>query len=291
MWSAISASVIGTSHEAIGAPCQDACQLLRMRFEQEDLLIAAVADGAGSVPHSQIGSSEAVQRVVQLVSQGGFTPGSLDAQQLKGWYQEVLDHLGGVAKREALPLHELACTLLLAIVWRDGAVLGQIGDGAWVVEKDGTFLAGTWPETGEYANVTVFLTTEGALDHLQFRRLEGKVSGIAGFTDGIQSLALDYAQRVPAARFFNAVLSPLRDGKDETELIAPLRLLLSSELISSRTDDDKTLLIAVWRDADTMVEGEKKGFAEAKHVETGSGEAKSGTLKPAEIGRPDGTPQ
>jgi hypothetical protein len=235
-----------------------------MRTADKDLLLAAIADGAGSASHSQIGSSEAVQHLLKLVSQSEVCAAEISQQRVSGWYQEVLDHLGAVAVRESLPVSELACTLLLAIVWQDGAVLGQIGDGAWVLEKDGAIVTGTWPETGEYANVTVFLTTPGALDHLQFQRVEGKISGIGGLTDGIQSLTLDYSQRIPSDRFFNAMFGPLRTCTDETELIAPLRQMLVSEVINSRTDDDKTLVLGVWRDPETHIKPTEVAPAEAK---------------------------
>ena len=253
MWSAVSASVVGTSHNAMGAPCQDACHVLRMLSGDEEVLLAAVADGAGSASHSQIGSSAAVQHLLKVVSQSGVKVADISQQQVSGWYQEVLEHLRTVADRESLPIGELACTLLLAAVWKNGVVLGQIGDGAWVLEKDGALVAGTWPETGEYANVTFFLTTQGALDHLQFQRFEGNISGVAGFTDGIQMLALDFGKRMPGGRFFNAMFASLRASKDETELIAPLQQLLASEVICSRTDDDKTLVLGVWREPEVNV--------------------------------------
>ncbi len=272
--------------------------MLRTRSGDEDLLLAAVADGAGSASHSQIGSTEAVQQLLKLVSQSEFKLANLSQQQVSGWYQEVLAHLKTVAERESVPLGELACTLLLAAVWRTGAVLGQIGDGAWVPEKDGALVAGTWPETGEYANVTVFLTTPGALDHLQFRRVEGKISGVAGFTDGIQSVTLDYAQRMPAARFFNAMFGPLRAGADETELIAPLQQMLASEVITSRTDDNKTLVLGVWREPGADVKTAETVSAEAKLVEPnpvdakpqegGTAEVKPVVAEPVEVA-PDGT--
>jgi hypothetical protein len=239
----------------------------------EDVLLAAVADGAGSASHSQIGSGEAVQHLLKVVSQSGVKAADISQQQVCGWYQEVLEHLRTVADRESLPIGELACTLLLAAVWRNGAVLGQIGDGAWVLEKDGALVAGTWPETGEYANVTVFLTTQGALDHLQFQRFEGKIGGVAGFTDGIQTVALDFGKRTPGERFFNAMFASLRASTDGTELIAPLQQMLASEVICSRTDDDKTLVLGVWREPE----------AEANPAEVNAAEATPAGSLPAEL--------
>jgi hypothetical protein len=251
MWSAVSASVVGTSHQTTGTPCQDANHVVRLRSGGEDVLLAAVADGAGSASHSHIGSSEAVQFLLKLIAQGDLNLSELNSEHTRGWYLAVLEHLKSIAEREAVPVRELACTLLLAIVWREGAIFSQIGDGAWVLEKEGALLAGTWPQTGEYANVTTFLTSDGALDGLQFQRFTGEIQSLAGFTDGIQMLTLNYADKTPGAAFFTKMFGLLRAAADETELIAPLQQFLGSEVITSRTDDDKTLVLAVWRASET----------------------------------------
>ena len=251
MWSFIKASVEGTSHNSAGVPCQDACDAFRLKDGDDSVLVAAIADGAGSAEHSELGARAAVDHLLKVACPEAVGADCLNEQLVRAWYQGTLEHLEGVAVREFIPVKDLACTLLLAVVWKNGAVLAQIGDGAWVLEKDGELMAGTWPENGEFANVTVFLTSQGAFEHLQFKRIEGRMSAVAGFTDGIQSLALDFGARIPGVRFFNAMFSSLRSSSDATELLAPLRNLLESEMICSRTDDDKTLVLGVWRDAET----------------------------------------
>lgn len=256
MWAVVSASVVGTSHETNSTPCQDSCHFIRSRIGTDDVLLAAVSDGAGSASHSKLGSSEAVQHLLKLVSQEEIDLAAISEEQVRRWYGSVLDHLVNVGQRESVAVGDLACTLLLAIAWRNGAVFAQVGDGAWIIERKGQLVAGTWPETGEYANVTVFLTTKNALvpspqgeiQHLQFRRLDGPIDAVAGFTDGLQALALDYGRQVPFERFFMTMFTPLRAASDETQLIEPLEQLLASEVITSRTDDDKTLLLGVWRE-------------------------------------------
>jgi hypothetical protein len=260
MWAVVSASVIGTSHETNATPCQDSCQVVRSRIAEQDVLLIAVADGAGSASHSQIGSREAVEHLLKVVVRDAPNLASMNAAQARGWFHEVLEHLTRVADQGSISLNDLACTLLLAVVWPHGAVFAQVGDGAWVAECNGQLQAATWPPAGEYANITVFVTSKGALHvdeqdnaaHFQFRRLDGPIGAIAGFSDGLQSLALDYARRAPFEPFFHKVFAPLRTVEDETQLIVPLRQLLASEVINSRTDDDKTLVLGVWRGPATM---------------------------------------
>lgn len=268
MWAAISASVVGTSHKATGTPCQDACEVLHCKIGEHDVLLAAIADGAGSASHSQIGSREAVQVLLRVASREITNLSVVDAELVRTWYQFVLGHLATVAEREGVEIGQLACTLLFAAVWRTGGVFAQVGDGAWVVDHDGKLGIGTWPETGEYANLTIFLTSNGALElnaerrlkHLQFQRLEGTINCLAGFTDGLQMLALDFARQSPFEPFFQILFSPLRETPDQTQLIAPLQQMLASDPIVSRTDDDKSLVLAVWRDP--MSDGEANASAQ-----------------------------
>lgn len=248
MWRCVPASVIGSSHEQNGTPCQDACESLRLNTGDEELLLVAIADGAGSAKLSHVGSIEATRHLLSVVRQAQPKCKEITQAQARQWMQEVLTHLASVAEREGTPISQLACTLLLAIVSKDGAVFAQIGDGGWVVQMEDGIRPGTWPQNGEFANITTFITTEAALDTLQFVRLDGKVSGFAGFTDGIQTLALNFGARQAHAPFFKPMFDAVRACGDETELIAPLRGFLASESVTSRTDDDKTLVLACWRE-------------------------------------------
>lgn len=255
MWSVVNASVAGTSHATSGAPCQDASHVLRAIIGDENVLVIAISDGAGSASHSHLGSSEAVQHLAKLVARPDLSLAAVTADQVRVWYGEVLAHLKTVAERDALKLNDLACTLLLGLVWKNGALFAQLGDGAWVIEKDNSIITGTWPENGEYANVTFFITSpqafdqvDGRLTHLQFCRVDGNITAVAGFTDGLQSLVLNYGDKSANGPFFNTMFNTLRSSPDETELIAPLQQFLASDSVNARTDDDKTLVLAIWRE-------------------------------------------
>lgn len=216
-------------------------------------MLVAIADGAGSAKLSHVGSTEATRHLLSVVRQAQPKCKEVTQAQAREWMQEVLTHLASVAEREGTPISQLACTLLLGIVAKDGAVFVQIGDGGWVVQMmEDAIRPATWPQNGEFANITTFITTEAALDTLQFVRLEGKVSGFAGFTDGLQTLALNFGTRQAHAPFFKPMFDAIRACGDETELIAPLRGFLSSESVTSRTDDDKTLVLACWLEPEAI---------------------------------------
>src|SRR5262249_4336217 len=102
------------------------------------------------------------------------------------------------------------------------------------------------PQQGEYANMTNFLTDVDAPDKVFRAQKSGVIDEIAIFTDGIQRLALDYQARSAHAPFFAPLFAWLRPrrGGYSRELSESLTVYLNSEKINSRTDDDKTLILA-----------------------------------------------
>jgi hypothetical protein len=110
-----------------------------------------------------------------------------------------------------------------------------------------------WPQRGEYANTTHFLTDEDALERLHIEPFVGKVSDIALMTDGLEPLALHYASKSVHEPFFHGMFQPLldADGAEEiNHLSASLERFLSSERVGSRTDDDVSLILATCRQQD-----------------------------------------
>jgi serine/threonine protein phosphatase PrpC len=70
-WRVVGASVVGTAHEKTGQPCQDAHG---WRILPDNVLIAAVADGAGSAALGEIGAQVAVRAVLGCSGKGDFVP-------------------------------------------------------------------------------------------------------------------------------------------------------------------------------------------------------------------------
>jgi serine/threonine protein phosphatase PrpC len=75
-WKAIARSAVGTSHEKQKIPCQD-CGNYRIF---NDVIVGAVADGAGSAKYSHFGAELAVETVIkcfadinELPDKQGFT--------------------------------------------------------------------------------------------------------------------------------------------------------------------------------------------------------------------------
>jgi len=248
-WRLIYACEKGTSHEAAGTPCQDSVYGDVVDFDGVPALLIAVSDGAGSASHGEEGSETAclvLQQAARAWIDGtgpAFPPS--DAI-LRGWVQTVHQCLVEKAAAADLRPRDFACTLLAAICTPGWSACLQIGDGALVARDSKGLRVIFWPESGEYANQTYFVTDPGYEQHVLTSSDVGPITDLAAMTDGLQRLALNFADRSPHAAFFEPLFSTLRKQPFELveELDGAVVQLLRGPAVNSRTDDDKTLLIA-----------------------------------------------
>jgi protein phosphatase 2C-like protein len=248
-WKILSGSAVGTSHERQGEPCQDYAQATIAEVTPP-VLVAVCADGAGSAAHARLGARLAGLGFIRTASQqlrDGLSVPQIDARQMLRWHAQVRGWMSLEASLLNRDVRDLACTLLTAIVGEEGAVFSQIGDGAIVYREGGELKTAFWPQTGEYANTTFFLTGQDFEERLAFRAIAQRVDELALFTDGLQSLALHYVSHSVHAPFFEPMFELLRRAPDTQALDAPLGDFLQSKPVNDRTDDDKTLVLATRR--------------------------------------------
>ena len=150
------------------------------------------------------------------------------------------DRLGTVPR-------QLACTLLTAVIGEGRAIFAQVGDGSIVLHDGERYVSVFWPQAGEYVNVTNFLTQPEFEQAFEFVSRSEAVHEVALFTDGLQRLTLNFAERSVHQAFFAPMFESLRNAENADELVAPLRGFLDSAAINERTDDDKTLVLATRR--------------------------------------------
>lgn len=252
MWRYLADSVVGTSHERSGLPCQDSNQITNVTINDIDYLILACSDGAGSAAYSDIGAKAACQEITEQVRAFLASNRSLadvDRAVLVGWFEAVRNRIAADAGARGVECRQLACTLILAVVGDENSVYGQIGDGAIVAqtseESATTAQPVFWTQNGEYANTTYFVT-DSHLDELcLFEQRDTMPDALAVFSDGIQALALDYATRTAFEPFFAPLFRSLSDIEQPSDLCVPFREFLNSKSVNDRTDDDKTLIVAV----------------------------------------------
>ena len=252
-WRTAYASVIGTSHAASGSPCQDAgiCQVLTSILGSE-ILLAAVADGAGSAPRSDEGSQLAVWMFLSAFGPPAIEDPSLskiDAPMLVSWFEDLRSNIVAIAGAGEHSPSDYACTFLGAIVGPTRAICIQIGDGAIVVKdgETGEYAWMFWPQHGEFANSTNFVTQDGFEQALEIEFVDGTLDEIAIFSDGIERLVLDVGTRTvhsPALRPMFTWLAGTDPALPPAGAAPGLVAFLGSERVNRRTDDDKTLVMA-----------------------------------------------
>ena len=125
------------------------------------------------------------------------------------------------------------------------AVTLHIGDSAVVGRKGPKWDVLCWPENGEYASSTYFVTDDPE-PRLNITRHPREHDAFALFSDGVGDLALSHLEQAAYARFFDPMFRPVDAATGEgrlVELSAKLAAYLASPTVCERTDDDKTLIL------------------------------------------------
>jgi hypothetical protein len=250
-WTWVAASQRGTSHERSGVRLQDAF-VVCTASHRPDVLLAVVSDGAGSARRGGEGASLLCRTVSVLFRKHFKTSSELPTEaDLQSWLDAARDRLAAVAERRDLQMRDFACTMVAVISTAHRSVFAHVGDGCAVIQdaQSGSWRAASWPDQGEYASTTYFVTDDAGA-RLRVSFFETPISAVAVFTDGIERLVLEMAAKRPAAAFFDRVVAPVRAASEHgrcSQLSDALRAYLQSDAVTSRTDDDKTLVIAIPR--------------------------------------------
>ncbi|OKH56250.1 hypothetical protein NIES2101_00245 [Calothrix sp. HK-06] len=268
-WKAIARSSVGTSHKQGDIPCQDYSE----RKVIDDVIVGAVADGAGSAKFSDIGAKLAVKTALSHLEEffRNFKekkkrdlqqpiPKKLARKVFGKIFDKVKDELTAKASEQECELNDLACTLLAFIATPDWIAAMQIGDGFIVVraENSNEYKLFFPPDKGEYANETTFVTSKDAHYEMDVDVLDNP-KFICASTDGLERLAINFRDWKPSSGFFK----PFEEGLKMTENLEQeeedIKKWLDSEDVNTRTDDDKTLLLCLY-------EGESKSKVYSSHA-------------------------
>lgn len=252
-WSYICSSVIGSKHSEVGLPCQDAsdCKLVRQE-DAGEILIAVVSDGAGSAQYAQAGSATACASFIYQIRGSLDETGNLSfltVDFVKEWIITLQSEIKRIAAQNESSAREYACTFVAAIIGNEQSVFAQIGDGGIVIletETNDTYQTVFWPQQGEFAGQTNFLTDKNATAKLMFKRISQNTQEVAVFTDGMQSLVLNEENQTAHSPFFRPIFAALRKAEAgcAVALQNGMGEYLWSPRVTERTDDDKTLIFA-----------------------------------------------
>ncbi len=246
MWRYVAASVQGTSHQRNSAPCQDYSAAIEL--SGASLLLLVCSDGAGSGSRSELGSEVACRTLIDEVTEFARLGGQVEnvtRETAVEWLEVIRAKLETQASALGLTPRDLACTLIAAVIGDNSAAFIQVGDGAAVtVSANNDYRVVFWPDQGEYANTTYFVTGPDAAARLRVDICSEPVRDVALFSDGLQHIALRYDSRTPHGPFFAPMFAKLRAEEHWQGLREPLVGFLESEAVTKRTDDDCTLVMA-----------------------------------------------
>jgi len=226
-------------------PCQD-------RWDADvfatHTLVAVVADGAGSAARAEQGAEVVVATIMRHVREAIHEGRDDYADVLRGAAARARRDLIAGSQHDGLPLWQYASTALAVVLGPSGGAALQVGDGVIIVGEGADDWSWVfWPHKGEYANTTRFLTDEDALEVLEVEALTARVRDVVVMSDGLERLALEYAERAVHSPFVRGIVQPLRRSRvtgQDVELSEALRRFLASDRVGSRTDDDLSLVVA-----------------------------------------------
>ena len=227
----------GLAHQLRGIPCQDEARAAHTG----DCAVAAVCDGAGSCPRSEVAARALCGWIVEWLPPRfeelyALEEGALVERVLAEGLRR-LDDTG-------LDRWESSCTLVCAARHRDGRLLVlHVGDGFAFSGQEVL----SHPENGRFAEETYFFSSPDAARHLRvLRRVEAGVTAVLLTTDGCGDALYDGEARRPAA-----AVKKLCDGIaacTEEEVAAALRRNLE-EVFAQVSEDDLSLAM-LWCGAD-----------------------------------------
>ncbi len=249
-WKLVYASEVGTSHLLNDSPCQDSCWVhVDCLADGQPFLSMFAADGAGSAARGGEGADLAIEAaasfVAKKIAHGEFGLNDTLATDIILAIRERIYDAADAAKLKA---RDYACTFLGVLSSSHGTLVFQIGDGGVVLDTGAGLELAVIPMSGEYANMTNFVTDDDAVTVLVTKYYPDRAIRIAAFTDGIQRLALNLAANTPHEPFFSPFFNGMAKATSEQEEILQGLLIrfLGSQPVNERTDDDKTLALALW---------------------------------------------
>lgn len=236
----------GRHHQQEEAPCQDRVAVRR----EKTVVCCALADGAGSRSHSELGAECVTQAAANLLAKQFEMLWTMEDVPLAG---AVIDRCVQELSRLEPPIHELACTLLFCAAHRDGRFLaGHLGDGVMIREESGTLSVFSPPDNGAYQNETYFITGADAVERLRIRRGRWTAEGtLLLMSDGTADSLYHYADSTPAAAC-QTLAAWLRDG--EENVISQALQDNLERTFAKRTGDDMSLILLSWRENNGLTE-------------------------------------
>ena len=242
-WRWAAASEIGTSHIRAGSNLQDA---YAVSVVGDGYVFAVVSDGAGSATFGGYGAWLVCRFLtVRFREWLRDNPGLPSEELLVDWIENLRNLISVIAERRGSCSRQFAATLAAVLLAPEEVITMHIGDSAVVGRRGSMWDVICWPQSGEYASTTYFVTDDPG-PRLNIARLPRDYNAFALFSDGVGELALSHLDHTAHTRFLEPMMRPVDAAVIAghlTELSKKLKEYLASPTVCDRIDDDKTLVL------------------------------------------------
>lgn len=243
IWRWAAASEIGTSHTHNGGRLEDA---YAVSLVGKDSIFAIVSDGAGSAKFGVYGAWLVCRTLTLLFREWLRDNSELPSDELLvDWIDDLRDRISAIADQRGSTPRQFAATLAAVLVTPNEVLTLHIGDSAIVGGRGDDWNVLCWPENGEYASTTYFVTDDPE-PRLNISRQPREHDAFALFSDGVGDLALSQSEQAAHSRFFEPMMRPVESATESgrlPELSSKLKSYLAGPAVCERTDDDKTLVL------------------------------------------------
>lgn len=248
MWKALGCAVQGKGHLANNVPCQDKVASL----SENGVSVIALADGAGSAKLSHFGAEKVTKLMCEKLCSNFdrlFADDSDGVNAKNNLLVDINKMLEKLAEEHDCTVRDLSSTLLSVAIRGEDVLAIHLGDGVIGCLKNDALKVISKPDNGEYANRTVFTTSEKAVSSIKF--IKGQLKDKQGFvlmSDG------------SCASLYNKQTNELSSGIkkfmkkcDERRAVALNEQLIESFKydVRSRTNDDCSIAI-LYNDGSTF---------------------------------------
>ena len=177
MWKTLNYEVIGKSHIKAKKVCQDKT----FTYKDNNVIVSALADGAGSYEFSDVGAIIACKSISKFI--GDNFDELINISNANEVITRIVNHVVADIENKAEEMHcekeKLSSTLLCVAIKNEDVMVFHVGDGLIAGLKNGELKTLTMPDNGEFANATYFITSPRAYE--KARLLKGKTTGFQGF--------------------------------------------------------------------------------------------------------------
>ncbi|MCL1881122.1 MAG: protein phosphatase 2C domain-containing protein [Oscillospiraceae bacterium] len=241
-------SLQGRSHKAGKIPCQDANRVMVL---SNGTIVAAIADGLGSAPYSDIGSFLAVDTVVEHMKLHAEPVWNIQELHsgLKSAFTLALERIQKKAKQDKNPVADYDTTLTAAVYDGSQVVYAHVGDGGIItLSSKGKLRRLTEVQKGGEFNSVCPLKN---VDSWVFGQSKDNVCAFSLFTDGIYDVVCPWLLAGSDPPIYINYVRPFMDRnllkaetpEDFSKIKKEVKNFLESEHNSSITDDKTVVTI------------------------------------------------